>query len=178
MLGFIKKVLADHAPRRVEEGDAVTRIPVLDIPSDLEVASYWLNRANVADVTPDDAAFIVEAFHSASPPREVWKSDRFRTIMARAGWPNAKDAWFHLVKPCNHALATARSLRRSFKAGLVIFDFLPSRMAIGPCPRAAALEGARMLANDVELAPFDDCPHPDQCACMYRSCLLFLGEDD
>jgi hypothetical protein len=48
-------------------------------------------------------------------------------------------------------------------------EFMASKMAAGPCPRAAALDGKEFRPRKAPLPPFDDCPHPDQCACMYRA---------
>lgn len=50
-------------------------------------------------------------------------------------------------------------------------EFMPSCMAAGPCAKATEVDGDRFLALNAPLVPFDDCQHPDQCACIYRACL-------
>lgn len=58
----------------------------------------------------------------------------------------------------------------------VFSEFNASNMAAGPCSRAANLDGKRFRPEDAPVPPFDDCPHPDQCACMYRAVLTLKGE--
>lgn len=61
----------------------------------------------------------------------------------------------------------AQNLRDKIGAN-VPAKLMPSNMAIGPCERATE-EGSRsnLTLADAGPLPFDDCTHPDQCACLY-----------
>lgn len=48
---------------------------------------------------------------------------------------------------------------------------LPNSMLAGPCNGCTALASAPHLARTVPLMPLDECPHPDQCAGLYRMVL-------
>ena len=50
--------------------------------------------------------------------------------------------------------------------------FRASNMADGPCARAAELDGQVFEAGAAPIPPLEDCPHPDQCACMYQARLV------
>jgi hypothetical protein len=50
--------------------------------------------------------------------------------------------------------------------------FRASNMAAGPCLRAAELDGQVFEVGAAPIPPFEDCPHPDQCACMYQARLV------
>ena len=45
--------------------------------------------------------------------------------------------------------------------------FLPSAMRAGPCEAAKLAAGMTLDSTTRHLPPFDDCSHPDQCACMF-----------
>lgn len=75
--------------------------------------------------------------------------------------------WIHCLKRLNNAKM----------AGITKFEFLPSQMLAGPCPKAALLAHTQIGIGAVDLVPFDDCSHPGQCACMYRSVLDFDDMD-
>ena len=68
---------------------------------------------------------------------------------------------------------TAAQLERTARqyaelGGVALFRLLPSNMAAGPCEHCLKVAGARYSAKDAPLPPFEECPHPDQCACIYR----------
>lgn len=47
--------------------------------------------------------------------------------------------------------------------------FHASNMAAGPCPHAAQIDGKLFDPATAPIPPFEDCTHPDQCACMYQA---------
>lgn len=68
-----------------------------------------------------------------------------------------------------------RNLAKYAEMGLFC-EFIASNMAAGPCPRAAKIGGKRFRPAKAPVPPFDDCTHPDQCACNYRATLTLRGE--
>lgn len=71
----------------------------------------------------------------------------------------------------------AHNKQKADLAGMGLFaKFSPSDMQAGPCPRAASYKGRVFLPSEMEITPFPDCTHPDQCGCMYQAKLGREGE--
>ena len=70
----------------------------------------------------------------------------------------------------------SRRIEQARDAGIELFRFRASNMAAGPCPRAAEMNEARIPIDQIEPVPFFECPHPDQCACMYQAWLAIADE--
>lgn len=68
-------------------------------------------------------------------------------------------------------VANSRASNRLHLAHLVERDLLArfdqSNMVAGPCQRAQAYHGELFDPEVAPIPPFDDCPHPDQCGCLY-----------
>lgn len=65
----------------------------------------------------------------------------------------------------HHALRLRRT--EEGMGRITAMNFVPSNMTAGPCDAARQAEGMRFDTRTKHLPPFDDCPHPDQCACSF-----------
>ena len=83
-------------------------------------------------------------------------------------------AWV-ISSSTNTAITSAQQLSSLTSTGHYA-HFEASNMAAGPCPRAAKMNQKRFDPKKAPAPPFDDCPHPDQCACFYRAALSLRGE--
>lgn len=77
-------------------------------------------------------------------------------------------------------LAANRDSHRKHLAQLDDMDLLAkfrmSNMAAGPCDRAKAFEGELFDPEVAPIPPFEVCPHPGQCGCLYEG-FLDLTDD-
>jgi hypothetical protein len=71
---------------------------------------------------------------------------------------------------------TAATLKRAREAGIDLVRFRASTMAAGPCPKAEKLNDSRIPIKAAELLPFDECIHPDQCACRYQAWIPLMDD--
>lgn len=97
----------------------------------------------------------------------------FIDILSEAGLKDPEHAAHVLMSTANSALVAERDLAKLASFGPEMKAlFRASNMAAGPCPRAAAMDGKTFDPALATIPPFEDCPHPDQCACMYQARLV------
>jgi hypothetical protein len=167
-------------------------------PSDL--IAQAVRASGLSKARPEDIEFYVQAHRAeelnwrairkrgnpASPGRKQRLGVEYRGILSNEFLDTLNETG--LLDPvesantiCRYAcglISTAASIVRARDAGIDLFRFRASNMAAGPCPKAAALDEARIPLEQIELIPFPECTRPGQCACLYQAWLSIGDERD
>lgn len=150
--------------------------PVAGRPTSIEVLRRILVSSGLSWARPEDVDYVIKSFKARKLAREMWKAPEYLAMLNEAGRSDHKEAWHATVRPCHHALACERDLDQARKAGIDTVKLRASNMAAGPCPKAAALDGAKIAIGRAELLPIEECTHPDQCACLYQSWIGLMDD--
>lgn len=169
-------------------------------PSDAELIGRALQQSGLSDARQEDLEFYEAAARDgALNGRDARKRGRALTKQEKAdlgisyrgilsaefietlnanGIADPEGAAWQI---CSHAGQLLRSRDQIMEAsdrGISLLRFRASPMAAGPCPKAAAQNEGRIPIGAAQITPFEQCTHPDQCACMWQSWLPLLGELD
>lgn len=94
----------------------------------------------------------------------------FVDILSEAGLKDPEHSAHALMSTANSALVAERDLAKLVRFGPEIKAlFRASQMAAGPCARADQADGKLFDPATAPITPFEECPHPDQCECMYQA---------
>lgn len=170
----------------------------LELPNPESLIRYALVRSGYTDATDEDFAFYYAAYREGklnyrdlrkrgsplTPEEKEELGIKYRGVLTREFWATLNEAGHaNPLAACDmislyatNLLHSRSSLLAALDAGIELLRFRASPMLAGPCPRAAAMNDKRIPLQDAQLVPFDDCTHPDQCACRYQAWLRMMDD--
>ena len=171
-----------------------------ELKTEAELIAHAVRHSGLSNATPSDIDFYISAHRTGILNwRDIRKSGRlmspqdkrerglnYRGMFTFELWDTLnEEGRIDPVESAGTICAYATGLIRSYdslqsakSAGVDIIRFRASNMAAGPCPKALALNEARLPVSQVEITPFDECTHPGQCACMFQSWIPVLDDLD
>lgn len=172
--------------------------PRMNLPSDQALIERAVLLSGFSKCRPEDIEFYVEAHRSEGlDPRSIRKrgtlltkeqvktrdiafrghlTEEYLATLNDDGLSDPVGAAWVIVRHANSLICCAKDLKRTRDANIDLVRFRASNMAAGPCPKAAALNDQRITIDKVEIVPFEECTHPDQCACLYQAWLPLMDE--
>jgi hypothetical protein len=100
----------------------------------------------------------------------------FLETLNTAGMLDPVEAGNEICSAAIHRIASMRDIARAKDAGIGRLRFRASKMAAGPCDRAAALDDQKIPISEAEPLPFLDCRNAGQCGCLYQSWIPLMDE--
>jgi hypothetical protein len=160
-----------------------------DWPTEREIIREGVIASGFSQCREADFAFYEEAhrsdrlrFDSVRKIGEPLSNDEkrsagiaFRGIIGRdffetlndAGRADPLEAAQQLTFPIQNRLRSVEALKSYRVMGWQVI-FMASEMAAGPCGHASKLHEQTLDPTPDLIVPFPDCPHPNQCGCMFR----------
>lgn len=125
----------------------------------------------------EDVAAFVEAHRGGGlDQRRASKTPQLIATLNDRGLKDSREAIWIICSYAKCLIYTARNLQRARESSIEFVRFRASNMVAGPCLLAASLDQRTFPIAGVDLVPFDDCPHPGQCGCLYQSVVPWLED--
>lgn len=144
-------------------------------PQDIEFyhAAFLSERLNWRDIRKIGQRLTSEEVRALGENPRTILTREFVDTLNEVGRDSPTESGSLICCYMNNLLQSRRRLLAQSAAGIDHATLMPSEMLAGPCAKASQLRGVVIPHDRIELLPFDECDHPDQCGCLYRSHLTW-----